>query len=65
VKLWTDAERAAVKVPCRHCNAAAGAWCVTVWTHGTPGRAKALHTLRITDAATDGRLPIDVPGGDR
>ena len=61
MRVWTDAERAAITLACRHCGAAPGAWCTTVWTHATPRRAQRLHGLREQDAKADGRLPIDVP----
>jgi predicted RNA methylase len=59
---WTEAERRAVQIECRHCHARPGAWCVTVWTYNAQRPAQRLHTVRTREAAADGRLPLNLPG---
>ncbi len=57
----TSYERRGLAAGCRHCGAAPGVWCQTVWTHRERTYAHCLHRMRIEDAAREGQLPIDMP----
>lgn len=59
----SDVERVALTVACPLCAVPVQRWCVTIWSR-RPGRpASTLHRERADLAATDGTLPITIPGG--
>ena len=59
----SDVERRTLTVTCPLCAVPANRWCRTIWTHHPGGPTTALHRQRIELAATDGTLPITIPGG--
>ena len=59
----TDTEALTLTVPCPLCGRQAGWWCVTIWTRDPGAWATSLHRERGELAATDGTLPITIPGG--
>ena len=60
----TTTEARAVTVPCALCGARPQSWCRTVWTRRPGQPATSLHRERVTEAASDGKLPIDLQRSD-
>jgi len=58
----TIAEAHALAIACALCGAHARTWCRTVWTRRPGQPATSLHRERVTEAANDGKLPIEIGG---